>query len=607
MAPAPPQDYDERVRGVSHVGRVLGGKYELRRVLGEGGWGAVYDALQTDLGRRVAVKVLHTDLALSSEGIARFEREAKAAAALGHPNIVQVTDFQTNPGEPPFLVMEYLEGETLKSTLERTSRLPAQRVAFIAQQMLAALGAAHAAGIVHRDVKPDNVFLVAMSGVEDIVKILDFGVAKLKGEGAQLTGGGAILGSPAFMAPEQITSGAVDVRADLWAVGVCMYLALTGRVPFDAASLHALMRAITDVTPPPVSSSRHDLDPGLVAIVDRALHKDPAGRFASAAEMSRALEPYARPTTTHGGTVAMAARPMISAPPANAAPTLDNARPAIGVSHPPYAPTHSHAPPTHVSPGQAGFTGAPTPGPVGYSAAPVAHARSSASSTALVAVLVGVIVLLALGLGGAATAFVMSRDDARGPVAAAPSAAPVTPAPPARSPAPPPTGATTSADDPGDDPGSPVSPGGAAPATRPTGPRPAPSTAPTTPIAPAPATPPAAPRKQYAGATARFSGGEFPKPFTIPPCRAAIDAIMPLVNRCYAATEFEPPDHQFVYWTVSIAPSGQVTGTGPVGTAPRHPKLDVCVGAAFRTAQFPATDTGGQIRVGLTARTRDNP
>ncbi|MCA9580010.1 MAG: serine/threonine protein kinase, partial [Myxococcales bacterium] len=136
------------MRSADQSGRVLGGKYRLERVLGEGGWGAVYEARQTDLGRRVAVKVLHTNLALTDEGVARFQREAKAAAALGHPNIVQVTDFQSNPGEPPFIVMEYLDGRTLTAALAENARLPQQRVAFIAQQILSALGAAHAAGIV---------------------------------------------------------------------------------------------------------------------------------------------------------------------------------------------------------------------------------------------------------------------------------------------------------------------------------------------------------------------------------------------------------------------------------------------------------------------------
>ena len=615
-----------RVRSADQSGRVLGGKYRLERVLGEGGWGAVYEARQTDLGRRVAVKVLHTNLALTDEGVARFQREAKAAAALGHPNIVQVTDFQSNPGEPPFIVMEYLDGRTLTAALAENARLPQQRVAFIAQQILSALGAAHAAGIVHRDVKPDNIFLVEMSGLEDIVKVLDFGVAKLKGEGAELTGGGALLGSPAYMAPEQIRGGSVDARADLWSLGVCMYRALTGRMPFEASSLHALMMTITDSEPAPVSSTRSDVDPGLVAVVERAMHKDAAGRFASAEEMSRALEPYARPTTsqaTRGGTVAMAAVPMRhastapdQAPPTTPAahsPPLAASGPPLAVSGPPPAYV-SHAPPVaYTAPPLAGphashGPGAPTPSPASYTPSPTEPPRSGASG-ALVAALVGVILLLALGLGGAATAFYITRSDGAESTSKPVAAAPPVPTPPAQvtgpSGAPTASGAvaTQGADDDPPDPSSPAATPGAPGRSTPAGP----NAAPTAPPAPTKPAATVVPRKQYAGATARYSGGEYPKPFTIPGCRDAINSVLPLINRCYAATEFEPPDHQFVYWTVDINPAGAATAVGPVGTAPRNAKLDVCVGGAFRAARWPATDTGGRIKISLTARTRDNP
>jgi eukaryotic-like serine/threonine-protein kinase len=610
------------VRGADESGRVLGGKYELKRVLGEGGWGAVYEAVQTDLGRRVAVKVLHTNLALTDEGVARFQREAKAAAALGHPNIVQVTDFQNNPGEPPFIVMEYLDGRTLTAALEPGARLPQQRVAFIAQQILSALGAAHAAGIVHRDVKPDNIFLVEMSGVEDIVKVLDFGVAKLKGEGAELTGGGALLGSPAYMAPEQIRGGSVDARADLWSLAVCMYRALTGRMPFEASSLHALMMTITDSVPAPVSSTRSDVDPALVAVVERAMHKDPAGRYASAEEMARAIEPYARPTTAQagrGGTVAMPAMQPLQRPSASPSLALSptpsthggGALP-VAVSGPPPGYV-SHAPPVAYTAPPTGHQashgpGAPTPAPASYTT-PAEPQRRGASG-ALIAALVGVILLLTLGLGGAATAYYITRSDGAEstpkPAAAAPAAPTVTATATATAAA----GATgpiaaASADD-----GSGTSAAGATTATAKLTPAPGTPTAPkapTTPTAPTKPATPAATRKQYAGATARYSGGEFPQPFTIPGCRAALESVMPLINRCYAATEFEPPDHQFVYWTVDINPAGTATATGTLGTAPRNAKLDVCVGGALRAARWPTTDTGGRIKVSLSARTRDNP
>ena len=225
-------------------GTLLGGRYRLRSLLGRGGMGSVYAAVQEDLGRSVAVKILDPLLACDPGQLERFRREALASAALGHPNIVQVTDFSapTNT-QPPFLVMELLAGQSLGQLLDRESVVAPQRIAFIASQLLSALGAAHAAGIVHRDIKPDNVFLVSTSAFHDLVKVLDFGIAKLATEegGARLTGTGAMLGTPAYMAPEQARGAVVDHRADLYAVGATMYQALAGRLPHDAPSFPAML------------------------------------------------------------------------------------------------------------------------------------------------------------------------------------------------------------------------------------------------------------------------------------------------------------------------------------------------------------------------------
>ncbi len=272
-------------------GTVLGGRYVVGEQLGSGGWGTVYDGVQQDLGRRVAIKALRMDRVLDDDGLARFVREARAAAALGHPNIAQVTDFQANPGEPAFMVMEHLVGRTLGALLRSEPRLPAGRVAAIAHQVLSALEAAHRAGIVHRDVKPDNIFLVSTSGHEDFVKLLDFGIAKLASEeSVRLTGASTILGTPAFMAPEQVAGGSVDARTDLYAVGTLMYLALAGRPPLEAPSLSALLYAIVHHRPPPLASVEPGIDPGLSLVVERAMHKDREGRFGSAAEMRAAIE-----------------------------------------------------------------------------------------------------------------------------------------------------------------------------------------------------------------------------------------------------------------------------------------------------------------------------
>jgi len=255
--------------------------------------GAVYEGVQEALGRTVAIKVLHAARGqLREDQFTRFQREARAAAALGHPNIIQITDFQWQPGEPPFLVMERLVGQSLGDAIQR-GRLRPQRVAFIASQVLAALGAAHAAGIVHRDIKPDNVFLTVMSMVNDIVKVLDFGVAKLLDE-APLTMAGAMVGSPAYMPPEQALGGAIDARADLYAVGATMYHALSGRLPIEATDASDFLARL-DQPITPLEQLVPDLDPGLTQLVGRAMAKRPEARFASAEEMRAALRPWAQP------------------------------------------------------------------------------------------------------------------------------------------------------------------------------------------------------------------------------------------------------------------------------------------------------------------------
>jgi predicted ATPase len=276
-------------------GQVLGGRYRLVRPLGQGGMGAVYEAVHEALGRKVAIKVLHASLSWDPEQLGRFRREALAAGAIGHPNIVQVTDFSAAPGEPPFLVMDLLEGRSLGQTITREGPLLPARVAHVASQMLHALAAAHRAGIVHRDIKPDNVFLTSMAAHADVVKVLDFGVAKLQASGGidKLTAVGAVVGTPSYMAPEQARGSDVDARADLYAVGACMFHALAGRVPFETTSAPALLYAILEQAPPAVTDLRADVPAGLADIIARAMLKDPAARFASADEMRAAIEPFA--------------------------------------------------------------------------------------------------------------------------------------------------------------------------------------------------------------------------------------------------------------------------------------------------------------------------
>jgi len=246
----------------------------------------VYEAIQAELGRRVALKVLHPHLSLEPTLLERFRREALAAAALGHPNIVSVSDLQSPADAPPFLVMELLPGTSLKHAIQSGGPLEGRRVAHIAAQVLSALGAAHAEKILHRDVKPDNIVLIDTTAMRDFVKVLDFGVAKLQRENVEgLTMAGAILGTLSYMAPEQARGEALDGRADVYSVGACMYHALAGKKPFDKKAKAELYASVILEDPPPLGEIRPDLDEQLVAIVERAMQKRAQLRYATAEEM----------------------------------------------------------------------------------------------------------------------------------------------------------------------------------------------------------------------------------------------------------------------------------------------------------------------------------
>jgi serine/threonine protein kinase len=270
------------------IGRVLGGRYRVERRLGEGGMGTVYEGEQVDLRRKVAIKVLKPEAA-SVQGLQRFQREARAAAALRNPHIVQVSDFQVNAGEPPFLVMELLEGYPLSDLISKDGRVEPQRLVVYARQVLAALFAAHDAGIIHRDIKPENVF-VTQSAVGELVKLVDFGIAKLYGQPAEaVTRFGAVIGSVFYMSPEQAAGVDTDPRSDVFSLGACMYHALSGQLPFEGSSAVAVLRALSLGERKPLRAVAPHVDPRLEAIVHRALSGDPATRFQSAREMDAAL------------------------------------------------------------------------------------------------------------------------------------------------------------------------------------------------------------------------------------------------------------------------------------------------------------------------------
>jgi serine/threonine-protein kinase len=285
------------------VGVTVDGRYELLEVLGEGGMGRVYRARHTSLGRVFAVKVLRRDLA-GDEGLAeRFLHEARATAAVKHPNVVQITDFGRLDGGVPYFVMELLVGQTLRQSLH-VSAVPIRRAISAIRQVASALAAAHAAGVIHRDLKPDNVFLVgdpvdasfAASGrpvwpMDPEVRVVDFGAAKIIGAG-RITRAGVVYGTPHYMAPEQASGLSVDHRADIYALGVVMYELLAGRPPFDADTYMGVLTQHMFAMPEPpgrlnptVASFR-----GLEAIVLRCLAKKPEERFGSMGELLTAID-----------------------------------------------------------------------------------------------------------------------------------------------------------------------------------------------------------------------------------------------------------------------------------------------------------------------------
>ena len=274
-------------------GSLLGGRYRIARLLGSGGMGTVFEARREDLGNmRVAIKVLHAKLVDRPDLVKRFRREAELIASIHHPHIVGVLDFVVDDG-PSFIVMELLEGMTLAQALAKQP-LSEHRCALVASQVLDALAAAHERGVIHRDLKPENVFLTQLSTVSDVVKLLDFGVAKMESDDAasKLTNTGTVLGTPAYMAPEYARGEPSDARADVYSIGCVMYEAFTQEQPFVAENYNALLFALQEKEPPSLRELRPELSPEMVAVVARAMAKDRAERFQSAREMRQALEPW---------------------------------------------------------------------------------------------------------------------------------------------------------------------------------------------------------------------------------------------------------------------------------------------------------------------------
>jgi serine/threonine-protein kinase len=266
------------------VGDLLEEKYRVVGLIGAGGMGAVYDAEHVVLHRHVAIKVLGAECVREAEAVKRFQREAQAAAQIGHDNICEVTDIGRTPDDQPYIVMPLLHGQPLSKAIAERAPLPIGRAVDITVQILEGLHAAHQAGIVHRDVKPDNVFLTRMANRDDFVKILDFGVSKVRPvagkEGSAITQAGAVLGTPLYMSPEQaLGEGPVDARTDVWAVGVILYEMLTKTIPFDGVNYNRILYNVMTATVAAPRAIRGDIPPELDAAVMTALERDVARRF----------------------------------------------------------------------------------------------------------------------------------------------------------------------------------------------------------------------------------------------------------------------------------------------------------------------------------------
>jgi serine/threonine protein kinase len=281
---------------VDRSGQTLLGKYLLSRRIGKGGMGEVWEAEHALTGRRVAVKILGQAHLGNAKIVARFGREARAASAVHHPGIVEILDQDVTPAGEPFLVMEFLEGESLGERIKRKGKLGEDELVAISVPLLDALHVAHLAGVVHRDLKPDNVFIVPRERGREQVKILDFGISRKADElSHHLTQEGSVLGTPHYMSPEQ-ARGEVDVdgRADVYAMGVLLYECATGHVPFDAKNYNALLHRILGEAPASPRSRGAEIGPALERVILAALAKSRVARPQGADALRDALREAAR-------------------------------------------------------------------------------------------------------------------------------------------------------------------------------------------------------------------------------------------------------------------------------------------------------------------------
>jgi serine/threonine protein kinase len=285
-------------RSTAVLGTVVGGRYYVRRLCGEGGMGRVYEAEHIDIGRRVALKILHPAYSQTPDLVERLRREARSASKIAHPNVVDVTDSGTTADGAFFFVMEYLEGIELGELIYREKRLDIRRTLMIGTQICRALQAAHEVSVIHRDLKPENVLILRRDGQRDFVKVLDFGIAKSGSDndfgesrgGRRLTQPGMTMGTPEYMAPEQASGKPADPRSDIYAVGGLLYEMLSGNPPYEGANFMEILHKKANSAPAPLSSVRNDVPPALENVIMKAMATEPEARQQSMEQLEKELQ-----------------------------------------------------------------------------------------------------------------------------------------------------------------------------------------------------------------------------------------------------------------------------------------------------------------------------
>ncbi len=360
----PPSGSFDQLAPPSLIGEVLDGRYRLVKKLGEGGMGEVYAAEHVHIEKRFAVKLLRQEIVSNKEAVVRFRQEARSASSIGHRNIIAIEDFGELPDGRIYMCMELLNGAPLNDLIRQP--MSAERLVNILIQTGHGLAAAHAKGIIHRDMKPENVFVTTTPTGEDIPKLLDFGIAKVAGNDGQnnLTRTGTIFGTPYYMAPEQALGNAVDARTDIYAMGVIMYEVFAGSLPFQGESFMGILTQHITTEPEPIAQraakAGRQLPPGIEGIVLRCMQKDPNNRFASMDELVQALVNVYRAVAGAGMSSYMEAFPQSSA--SSSVPVNYTPPPMTGPGpHGTPMPGPHNTPP----PGPHGM-GGPMTGPQGY-------------------------------------------------------------------------------------------------------------------------------------------------------------------------------------------------------------------------------------------------